>query len=123
MAVGLSITTANTMLDTIVDPYIQMHIGDPGADGTSNIAAMTDRVLADLAPAFEGARTLAAPLEWPSTWPDDADQTVSYVTGWSAPTGGTFIFSSALASQIDFIGGMVARVSVMSVSIPNLAAD
>lgn len=122
MTAGISATSANAMLDMLGDPYIQMHTGDPGAAGTSNIAGVATRVAADLGPAAGGVRTLSVPVEWSSPWAGPA-QTITHVSGWTAATAGSFLFSSALASHIDLVPGMYQRISVLTVSIPSVAAD
>lgn len=122
MAAGLSVATANAMLDSFGDVYVQMHTGDPGANGTSNISAHTQRALADLGPAAAGLRSLVSAIDWASVWSATA-QTVTHVSGWTAATGGTFVFSAALSSQIDFVPGLRATVTALTVSIPSIASD
>jgi hypothetical protein len=123
MTVGVSVSSANAMLDSLGDVYAQMHIGDPGANGTSNVANVSARALADLSVAANGVRTLAAPVEWVSSpWTGSA-QTVTHLSAWTAETGGAFVFSVVLASQVDFIVGMHPRLNTLSISIPSIAAN
>ena len=124
MTVGVSTPTANMMLDMIGDVYIQMHTGDPGASGTSNVADMSDRTAADLQDAASGVRSLAAPVEWPggAMWAGPA-QTVTHVSAWTAATGGAFRFSAALASHVDFVPGLRPRLDALVISIPSLATN
>jgi hypothetical protein len=124
VTVGVSVSTADAMLNSFGDVYVQMHVGDPGADGTSNIAAFSDRAAVDLEDAVAGVRSLAAPVEWGSSdvWVG-SPQTVTHASAWSAPTGGSFLFSTALASHIDFVEGLRPRLQALSVAIPSIAAD
>lgn len=122
MTAGVSTAAAATMLDSLGDPYIQMHFGDPGDDGTSNVASTATRQLADLSAAAGAARSLVAPVEWPLVW-TGAAQTVTHLSAWSAATGGSFLFSVALTSQVDFSSGMIPRLTGLSVVIPSVAAD
>ena len=123
MTAGISVANANAMLESLGDVYIQLHIGDPGADGSSNVADLTVRELADLGSASNAVRSLVTPVEWASgPWSGPA-QTVTHVSGWSEATEGTFIFSAALSSHIDFAEGRRPRLTVLAVSIPSIAAD
>jgi hypothetical protein len=110
------------MLNSLGDPYLQMHFGDPGDDGTSNVAATSARQLADLITATGPSRTLVNPVEWSVVWAG-GNQTVTHLSAWSASTGGNFLFSVALASQVDFTNGMVPRLTGLSVVVPSVAAD
>ena len=122
MPAGISAAAAADMLDTLGDPYIQLHWGDPGDDGTSNVVTAVDRMLADLNPSDAGARTLAEALEWPDPW-TGGPQTVTHLSAWTADTGGTFLFSVALLSHVNFIDGMLPRLTGLSIVIPSVAAD
>jgi hypothetical protein len=110
------------MLAAVGDVYIQLHSADPGADGTSNIASMPTRVLADLSPAAGGFRGLVANVLWPLPWSGGA-QTGTQLTAWDAPTGGTFMFSAALAAQVDFVDGMIPRLVSLSLAVASVASD
>jgi hypothetical protein len=122
MTTGISTVRANLMLDTLGDVYLQMHTGDPGKDGTSNISSETTRALADLTAAANGARTLVSAVEWPQPW-TAVGQTVTHVSGWTAITAGEFVFSAALSPHVDFVIGLHPTITALSVAIPSLAAD
>ena len=67
MATGMSTATCNSILDaignatsySIATPYIQLHVGDPGASGTANTAGNATRedLRAAVANAASGAIT------------------------------------------------------------------
>lgn len=123
MTAGVSTATANGMLNVIGSIYVQMHTGDPGASGTSNIALVGSRVPATLTTATAGIRSLTTIVSWPSGPWVGAPQTVTHVSVWSAGTGGSFIFSAALGTHIDFTEGLRPRLSALSISIPSVASD
>jgi hypothetical protein len=122
MTVGISTVLANSMLELAGDPFIQMHIGDPGRTGTANVATFSQRVQIDLGAASDGARSLVGAADWPSPWTGVA-QTVTHLTGWDAATGGNFLFSVGLVSQAEFSEAMIPRLTLLSVSVPSLASD
>lgn len=93
MALGFSPAQARSVLDALVTayPYVQMHTADPGAAGTTAVAANTTRKN----PTFAAAATTGAS----TTKASSADAVWTAVTGsedytnfscWSAPTGGNF---------------------------------
>lgn len=122
MTVGLSVATANAMLDTIGSTYLQMHFDDPGADGTSNVALLSERVQVVFDPAANAVRTLSSGADWPSAWSGES-QRIGYLSVWSSSSGGTFIASLSLPTKVLFSEGIVPRVGVLSLTIPSLAAD
>lgn len=92
---GLSTMTA------LAAVHIKVHTGDPGTSGTSNAATETDRVAATFGTgAASGAISNTAAVEWdPIDGPTAPTQdTISWVTGWTAPTAGVFIFRDDLAT-------------------------
>ena len=123
MTVGLSIASANAALDALGGTlYAQMHSDDPGADGTSNVAFVTERVLTGLPLASSGSRALTTPVTWASVW-SGGNQTVKYLSLWDASTAGNFILSLVTNSDVEFIDGMIPRLNTLVLSAPSLAAD
>lgn len=122
MTAGVSVTSGNAMLDSLGAVYVQMHTGDPGANGTSNVAMLASRMPSGLGAAVGGVRTLAAPIDWPVAW-GGADQIVTHISAWNAVSGGVFVFSAALVTHATFTAGIIPRLTLLSISIPSLAAD
>lgn len=106
MAVGLAPATANAILDALArsvawtEPaalWVKLHIGDPGAAGTANAAAETDRIQAVFAtPAAAGAISNTTASTWLAV---AATEIYTHVSVWDASTAGTFIFSDQLAAS------------------------
>jgi len=114
MATGFSAATAAAILNALcrstawTEPdaiYVKLHIGDPGAAGTSNAAGETDRVAATFgSAATTGAISNTAVLTWTSV---STAEDYSHFSAWDASTGGNFLFSgtltaAAIASGSDF---------------------
>lgn len=104
MAVGLAASVANAILDALcrsvawTEPaafYVKLHLGDPGAAGTANAAAETDRQAVTFSAASGGAITNSADVEWLSV---AATEDITHVSFWDASTGGNFVGSDALAA-------------------------
>ena len=75
---GFSTTAKNTMLDALTVDRIQLHSGDPGADGTANVIANT-KVAATFSAASSGERPLATAVNYTGLTPG---QSVTYVSFW-----------------------------------------
>jgi hypothetical protein len=94
-----STAAKNAMLDALPSTlYGQLHIGAPGAAGTSNPATETDRAPVTMAAASSGIRISSGDMDWtgiagptpPST------ETISHLGVWSASSSGTFYGSGPL---------------------------
>jgi hypothetical protein len=82
---------------SIATPYVKLHIGDPGEDGTANAAAEATRKLASFAAAVTpgGTMTTDAALNWTAV---AADEVVTHVSVWDASTGGNCVITGALVA-------------------------
>jgi hypothetical protein len=121
MAVGHSVTAANSQLDTLVGTYdwIQLHDGDPGSAGTANVATEDTRLEVTWGSASGGAVTTTADLEWTDV---PAAEDFTNFSVWTAETDGTFGFSGTITSNEVGIGDdFVIATGDLDVSY-NLAA-
>lgn len=71
--------------------YLQLHIGDPGPDGTANVATLSDRKAFTRTTGSNPA-TNVGQISWTSA---PATETVTHATAWSALTSGTCWFIDA----------------------------
>lgn len=110
MVDSISATRANSVLNAVARAaaysesalWIQLHIGAPGAAGTSNVASNNTRQ--DVTSAFttaaaSGAIANTVAVEWLAV---PTAETYSHFTLWTASTSGTFVGSGAVT------GGTVA---------------
>lgn len=106
MATGLASGEAAKMLDALCanatytatanDPWIQLHIGDPGAAGTANTASETARKQVSMAAASGGTIASNASIEWTNI---TGSQDATHFSAWSASTSGTFLFSGTITAN------------------------
>lgn len=104
MTVGYSTTHAHAILNLYratnatapASVWLKLHTGDPGAAGTSNASAETDRMEVTFGAPSAGSMTASA-VSWTS-W-NAGTETISHVSLWSASTAGTFLQSGALAAS------------------------
>lgn len=111
----VSDAVANAWLDALCRgvPYdndefwAQLHLGDPGAAGTSNPAAETTRKQATFSAASGRAITTSAALEWTNV---STTEVYSHISFWSASTAGTFLGRDDLSSTASVEAGDTFRV-------------
>lgn len=128
MTVGISTTNvANPVLNwlrgvappAVAGLYVKLHLGDPGASGTSNPSAVTARVQATMAAASGGSITLTSMA---SSWTMTATETVSHISVWDDPTAGNFLFSATLTTPRSVVSGDTLTLTSLTVSHSPLAA-
>jgi hypothetical protein len=128
MAVGLAPAYAAKALDALCgnanwtndgDPWIKLHVGDPGAAGTSNAATETTRKQCAFAAASGGSIASSAALQWTAV---AGSEDYTHFSAWTASSGGTFMFSGTVTANavtagdtLDVAsGGLTATLPVAS---------
>lgn len=98
MATGLSAAAANTALDAMLANYtwIKLHVGDPGAAGTSNPATETTRKQATWRSSASGASSQSNALTWTGI---AGSEDATHYTAWTASTAGSFGFSGTITAN------------------------
>ena len=87
---------------------MQLHVGAPGAAGTSNVAANTARRQGTFgAAASGGAISNTVDLEWTSV---PNAETYTHVSFWSASSGGTFLGDDDLSASAAMQVGDTFRI-------------
>jgi hypothetical protein len=116
MATGLSAYTANKFLDalgnatafSVADVYIKLHVGDPGANGTSNPATETTRKVVTFAAAANGSIASDSAATWTNI---AGSQDATHFTAWDNLTAGNFLFSGTITSNPYTAGDTVTIAS------------
>lgn len=98
MAVGLSSAAANTLLDSLGSSYtwIKLHVGDPGAAGTSNPAGNTTRMQATWASASGAVKSNTGAITWTGV---STSEDYTHFSVWSASSAGNFGFSGTVTAN------------------------
>lgn len=126
MAVGFAVGVANSILNSIfrnaawtppAGTFLQWHVGDPGAAGTSNPASNTTRVAATFgttASAGAIANTVAVSV---SSVPASEDYT--HFSVWSASTSGVFQCSGVITANALVSGDTITfAIGALTASVP-----
>ena len=87
--------------------HAQLHTGDPGAAGTSNVAAGVSRAALTFPAASAGATSDEATFTIPGV-----GGPYTHVSLWTASTGGTYCGSGALTPAESFAGAGSLDVTV-----------
>jgi len=104
MATGLSTYTANKFLDAlgnntsfaVTTVYVKLHVGDPGADGTSNPATETTRKSVSFAAASSGSIASDADITWTNI---SGSEDATHFTAWDNESAGNFLFSGLITGN------------------------
>lgn len=98
MATSWGPTAANTALDALLATYswVKLHVGAPGANGTSNPAGETTRKQATWSAAANAAAASTNLLQWTNV---AASEDYTHFTVWTASSAGTFGFSGIITAN------------------------
>lgn len=133
MTAGLSATnTANAWLNVlrgtsaatftgVTTLFVQLHTGDPGASGTSNVSSTTTRQALNYAAASSGSQSITGTTQWTS-WAGTNGEVVTHISIWSASSAGTFYYSVALTASKTVNTGDTLTLSTMTVALTPIAA-
>lgn len=126
MTVGLAAAQANAFLNVyrntaasaVATPFVQLHTGDPGAAGTSNVATTNTRNAITWAAASAGSMSLSSLSDFTGA----ASETITHVSLWTASTAGTFLQSFALSASQPIVTSSVLHFASFTVSFTPIAA-
>jgi len=104
VATGLSAYLANSFLNalgnataySVAQPYIKLHVGDPGVNGTTNAAVETTRKSVSFAVASAGAIASDADITWTNI---AGSEDATHFTAWDSLTTGNFLFSGTVTGN------------------------
>lgn len=122
MTVGMASGRANSFLDTEYGTvYVQLHKGDPGAAGTSNIAAGDNsRKQATMASAASGSKALTS---MGGNWTNGGtSETITHCSLWTAATSGSFLRSIAVTATKAWDTGDTIALSSLTISVTPVAS-
>lgn len=107
MAVGLAASVSNAWLNALFNQtnytaptsiWLQLHVGDPGSAGTSNVATETTRkdITSSFSPASGGAVTNDVAITWTGV---SGTEDFTHWSMWSASSAGTFYQSGTVTAN------------------------
>lgn len=112
MAVGLAASVSNAWLNALFNQtnytaptaiWLQLHVGDPGSAGTSNVATETTRK--DITSSFSSASGGAVTNDVAITWTGvSGTEDFTHWSMWSASSAGTFYMSGTITANAVITG-------------------
>ena len=81
---------------SVTMPYVKLHVGDPGAAGTSNPAVETTRKAISFGVSTTGALASDADISWTNI---AGSEDATHFTVWDALTAGNFLFSGTVTAN------------------------
>lgn len=119
-APGLSTANADLALNAAVGTnagYVQLHTGDPGSAGTSNVSSVTTRESVTWGSASAASVSSSSEPAWTS-WAGTNGEVVTDVSLWSASSSGTFGLSAALTASVTMDTGDSLTLTAITVTMP-----
>lgn len=95
--------------------YLKLHIGSPGAAGTTNAAGETTRQAVTFgAGAASGAISNTAQVQWTNL---STSETLTHVSAWSASVAGTFLGADDLPASKIVTAGDTLTIAIGDVDL------
>lgn len=103
---NVSLAVANT--------YIQLHLGDPGEDGTANPAAETTRKAVTFSAASSGSMASSATVEWTNV---AATEIYTHWSMWDNNTAGNCLWTGALGASASMTAGDTFQLTSLTLTL------
>ena len=107
----------NTLRNTsfaVANPYVKLHLGDPGEDGTANPAAETTRKAITFSAASAGSMASSATVTWTNV---SNTETYTHWSLWDASTSGNAIWSGAFSSSAAVTAGDTFQITSLTLTL------
>lgn len=94
--------------------YLQLHIGDPGEDGTANGASESTRQSVSFAAASSGSMASSANVTWTNV---SATETYTHWSMWDASSAGNCLWTGSLASSASVDAGDTFQITSLTLTL------
>ncbi len=105
---------ANGAPTAIDSANVKLHTGDPGEDGTANVATESTRKVASFGAASGGVITMSATLSWVSV---STTETYVWVSVWDNITAGNHLWNAVLASSVGMTSGEDFDLTALTLTV------
>ena len=121
MADGIATAMVDSMLTTLTTSpactYVQLHTGDPGSAGTTDVSSVTTRQAVTWNAPSAGSVSASNEPEWTS-WAGVNGEVDTDISFWTQSTTGTFNMSIQLSSSVTMDTGDSLTLTAITISIP-----
>ena len=111
----------NKLLDTlgnisfaVTQPYIKLHLGDPGEAATANPAAETTRKAITFNAAASGSMASAATITWTNV---STTEIYTHWSAWDASTSGNALWSGAFNTSASVTAGDTFQITALTLTL------
>lgn len=126
MTVGSAATNANSWLSVwqntsytgIAAVWVELHTADPGAAGTTAVAASSTRKQITWNAPSGGSMTLSSLANFTGV----STETITHIAYFTAATTGTFLGSGALTTSVPIVNGSTLTFTTFTKSFTPIAA-
>jgi hypothetical protein len=98
----------------VTAPYIKLHLGDPGEDGTANPAVEATRKAVTFSAASAGSMASSATVTWTNV---STTETYSHWSLWDAVTTGNCLWSGAFSSSAAVTAGDTFQITSLTLTL------
>lgn len=106
--------TGTTSWTAPTNAYLQLHTGDPGETGASNVASENTRKVTAWSAASSGSISISAEVEWTNV---SATETYTHWSLWDASSGGNCLFYGALSASAVMTAGDSFKFTSLTLSL------
>ena len=117
-------TTGNggAAYSAVAGAFVQLHTGDPGAAGTSNISVGSATRNSFVFSSSSSGSALSLSTA-PSAWTNGGtSETLTHISVWTASSAGTFLFSVALTASKAWASADTFTLATLTASLGTQAA-
>ena len=102
---------------SVTNAYLQLHTGDPGEDGTANVASNTTRQAVSFSSAAGGSMDSSATVEWTNV---SNTETYTHWSMWDSSTSAgsnNHLWYGALASSASVVAGDTFQITLLTLTL------
>lgn len=107
----------NTLRNTsfaVAQPYVKLHTGDPGEDGTNNAATEATRKSISFSAASSGSMASSATVTWTNV---STTETYSHWSLWDASSSGNCLWTGAFSSSASVTAGDTFQITSLTLTL------
>jgi hypothetical protein len=108
------LNTLRNVSFAVAQPYIKLHLGDPGENGTSDPAANTERQQVTFTAASNGSMTSSATVTWSSV---PNAETYTHWSLWDHPTAGECLWRGQLSTPGVMLAGDTFQITALTLTL------
>ena len=98
----------------VTQPYVKLHLGDPGEDGTSNPAVEDLRKAVTFSAASSGSIATSATITWTNV---STTETYSHWSLWDALTAGNPLWTGSFSSSAAVTAGDTFQITSLTLTL------